>query len=166
MNEDMIVLDELFPLQASLDQEIASLHHVDYELTHEKRILALFVELGEFANETRCFKYWSLKAPSEKAIILDEYADGMHFFLSLGIPLGVTTLSHRYSIREKDLSKAIISVYKKVGVLHENYDAQHYAVAFGAYLNLLPLLGYSSQDVIAAYKKKLLVNHVRQETHY
>jgi len=166
MSEDRIVLDELFPLQASLDQEIALLHHVDYEATHEKRVLALLVELGEFANETRCFKYWSLKPPSNKEVILSEYADGMHFFLSLGIPLGVTTFSHRFSIREKDLTKALVSIYREIGALHESYDPQHYAVAFGEYLNLLPLLGYSSEEAIAAYKKKLRVNHVRQETHY
>jgi dimeric dUTPase (all-alpha-NTP-PPase superfamily) len=98
---------------------------------------ALLVELGEFANETRCFKFWSLKPASPKeVVILDEYADGMHFFLSLGIPLGVTTFSHRYKIREKDLSRAIVGVYKAVGALHEHYDPEHYGVAFGAYLNL------------------------------
>jgi hypothetical protein len=84
-----IVLDELFSLQKGLDEEIHQKHHVDLRETHYKRILALLVELGEFANETRCFKFWSLKPASEKGVILDEYADGMHFFLSLGIPLGV-----------------------------------------------------------------------------
>lgn len=166
MSEESIVLDELFPLQASLDEEIASLHNVSYESTFDKRVLALLVELGEFANETRCFKYWSLKSPSEKEVILDEYADGMHFFLSLGIPLGVSTFSHRFSIREKDLSKAVVDVYEKVSNLHAHYDPQHYAVAFGAFLNLLPLLGYEGDDAILAYKKKLSVNHKRQADKY
>jgi dimeric dUTPase (all-alpha-NTP-PPase superfamily) len=166
MSEEVIVLDELFPLQAGLDQEIADLHHVDYESTHDRRVLALLVELGEFANETRCFKYWSLKPASPKEVVLDEYADGLHFFLSLGIPLGVTTFSHRYKIREKDLSRAIVGVYKAVGALHEHYDPEHYGVAFGAYLNLLPLLGVEGSEAIAAYKKKLAVNYRRQETKY
>jgi dimeric dUTPase (all-alpha-NTP-PPase superfamily) len=166
MNEEKIVLDELYPLQKGLDEEIEANHGVSYDSTHDRRVLALLVEIGEFANETRCFKFWSLKPPSEKAVILDEYADGMHFFLSLGIPLGVETFSHTFVIHEKDLTKAIVDTYKKVGALHDHYDPEHYAVAFGAYLNLLPLLGYEGSDAILAYKKKLAVNHVRQETHY
>ena len=31
-------------------------------------ILALQVEIGELANETRCFKHWSNKGPSEKKL--------------------------------------------------------------------------------------------------
>ena len=50
MTDDKIILDECFFLQAKLDEEIASNHHVDYESTFSRRVLALLVELGEFAN--------------------------------------------------------------------------------------------------------------------
>ena len=89
---DVIVLDDLYPLQKELDEDSAQRHNGSYESTKDKRLLALLVEFGEFANETRCFKYWSLKPMSEKEVVLDEYADAMHCFLSLGIPLGVTSL--------------------------------------------------------------------------
>jgi dimeric dUTPase (all-alpha-NTP-PPase superfamily) len=161
-----LVLDELFPLQKGLDEEIHKNHNVTYEDTHYKRVLALLVELGEFSNETRCFKFWSLKGPSEKAVILDEYADGMHFFLSLGIPLGVERMTHKWRPDEKELTLQILKTYRYVTDLLESYDAKHYAIAFGSFLNLLPLLGYSGEDAVAAYKKKLQVNYTRQETHY
>lgn len=48
------------------------------------RILALMVEVGEFANATRCFKYWSMKDSESKERLLDEYADILHLFLSVG----------------------------------------------------------------------------------
>ena len=51
-----INLEELYSLQKELDLEIAKNHNVTYESTSDKRLLALLVELGEFANETRCFK--------------------------------------------------------------------------------------------------------------
>jgi dimeric dUTPase (all-alpha-NTP-PPase superfamily) len=161
-----IVLDELFPLQKGLDEEIHRNHRVSYESTHEKRILALLVELGEFANETRCFKFWSEKPASEKARILDEYADGMHFFLSLGIPLGVEAYTHKFKPDQSDLTAQILQTYVLVSDLCASYDEKHYARAFGSFLNLLPLLGYSSEDAILAYKKKLTVNHQRQDNHY
>ena len=39
-----------------------------------KNCIELLVELGEFINETKCFKYWSVKKPN-KELILDELAD-------------------------------------------------------------------------------------------
>jgi len=164
MNE--IVLDELFLLQKGLDEEIHQKHNVDYESTHYKRILALLVELGEFANETRCFKFWSVKPASEKAVILDEYADGMHFFLSLGIPLGVEKYTHKFVKEDNELTLQILKTYALVSDLLSNYDEKHYALAFSSFLNLLPLLGYSGDDAIGAYKKKLAVNYQRQQQHY
>lgn len=166
MTDDKIILDDCFFLQARLDEEIASNHHVDYESTFSRRVLALLVELGEFANETRCFKYWSYKDPSAKEIILDEYADGLHFLLSLGVMMGVSQYTHHFVVREKDLTEAILKVYQDVVELKENFDPEHYAKAFADYLNIIPLFDYSSDEVLSAYKAKCKTNHVRQKTHY
>ena len=166
MTGDKIVITPLFALQAELDQEIAASHQVDYESTFSRRVLALLVELGEFANETRCFKYWSFKEPSPKDVILDEYADGLHFLLSLGIPLGVTEYTHYFRVEEKDLTKAIMKVYADVSDLHEHYDVDHYAKAFRDYLNIIPLFDYGEEEVLDAYVKKLGTNHKRQKEHY
>lgn len=166
MTGDCIDLTPLFSLQAALDEEIAAIHGVDYESTFSRRLLALLVELGEFANETRCFKYWSYKAPSPKEVILDEYADGLHFFLSLGIPLGVSTYRHYFRVEEKDLTQAILNVYRLAIELDEEYTVEQYAKAFGAYLNLIPLFDYGEDEVLEAYVKKLSTNHKRQEDHY
>ena len=78
-------LKDLYLKQEELDLEIAKNHNINYEVTRHKRILALLVELGEFANTTRTFKFWSNKGMEEKAVVLDEFADGLHFLLSLGI---------------------------------------------------------------------------------
>lgn len=166
MTEDYIDLSAFFPLQEGLDKDIAIKHGVSYESTFSRRLMALLVELGEFANETRCFKYWSTKGPSPKERILDEYADGLHFLLSLGIPLGVTHYKHYFKVTEKDLTEAILTVYENAVELRKHYDADHYAKTFGSYLNLIPLFDYSIEEVGQAYLDKLGVNYKRQEEHY
>ena len=159
-------LKELYALQKGLDEDIAKRHQVTYESTFEKRLLALFVELGEFANETRCFKFWSLKDPSEKSVILDEYADALHFFLSLGLAIGIDDFAFSFMKPQETLSKAILGVYEKVLEFDKKREKVSYGIAFQSFLNLLPLLGYSFPDMEEAYKKKLAVNYKRQETHY
>lgn len=162
----MIDLSELYECQAKLDAEIASKHNVTYEVTHSKRLLALIVEIGELANETRCFKYWSNKGPSAKEIVMDEFADGLHFLLSLGIPLKVSKKQYEITKSDKELTEQIHDVYRLAIALHDHYDEAHYVECFQAFLNLTPDLGMSEQDIVDSYKAKLSVNYKRQETNY
>ena len=162
----MIDLKELYSLQASLDKEIADNHHVSYETTFERRLLALIVEIGEFANETRCFKYWSNKGPSAKEVIMDEFADGIHFLLSLGIPLRANKFKYEVQDSKVDLTHQIHEVYKAAVDLLDHYDLVHYEDAFQKYLNLSKAVGMSEEEIISSYKAKLKVNHNRQETNY
>lgn len=160
-------LQELYLLQKGLDEDIA-LHHpgVTYESTLEKRVLALLVELGEFANETRCFKFWSLKGPSPKERILDEYADALHFFLSIGLAIGVTDFSYEPKERSESLYMAILAVYSDVVRFNGERTVENYRNAFDTFLALLPLLGYSFEDMKSAYESKLSVNYKRQKDRY
>lgn len=87
-------LKELFEMQEKLDTEIMEnkfagcLENKDVLV---ERLLALQVEVSELANATRCFKYWSGKGAESKERLLDEYADVLHFFLSVGLALGFTS---------------------------------------------------------------------------
>lgn len=155
-----------FLLQKELDSEIASTHNVTYETTFNKRVLALLVELGEFANETRAFKYWSFKAPSPKEIILDEYADALHFFLSLGLAIGIEDFSYSLSDKKDDLSNHILEVYEEVITFNNKRDKDSYFKAFSSFLSLLPSLGYDFKDMEEAYNQKMAINHQRVENHY
>ncbi len=166
MNDLSLDLTPLFALQAALDEDIHCHHGVDYPSTHERRVLALLVELGELANETRCFKYWSNKGPSPKEVVLDEYSDALHFFLSLGIPLGVENYTHHFRDDQGELTRQILQTYGLAFDLLDHYEAHNYARAFGSFLNILPLLGYRPEEAVEAYKKKLAVNYKRQESGY
>ncbi|MFA5481281.1 MAG: dUTP diphosphatase [Bacilli bacterium] len=161
-----IELKELYVLQSGLDKRIAENHHTSYDKTQDDRLMALIVELGELANETRCFKYWSNKGPSPKSVLLDEYADGMHFFLSLGLPLKARKTLYRIEPSDDSLTRQFHRLYKATVELVESYDENHYTNAYQLFLNLIPSLGFSIEEVVEAYKAKLHVNYHRQETNY
>lgn len=159
-------LTELFKKQAELDATIAENHHVSYATTRSRRIMALIVEIGELANATRCFKYWSNKGAEPKEIVLDEYADGLHFFLSLGVDIKTSKTSYNRTKHLDNLTDQFHEVYHRIDVFNKKQDDKSYIKAFQAFLNLLPLLGYRWKDLERAYYKKLGVNYVRQETNY
>lgn len=159
-------LTDLFKKQAELDAVIAKNHNVSYATTRDRRIMALIVEIGELANATRCFKYWSNKGSEPKEIVLDEYADGLHFFLSLGIDIKTSKTSYNRTKHQKDLTAQFHEIYHRIDVFYKKQDDNSYIKAFQAFLNLLPLLGYRYKDLLNAYYKKLGVNYNRQENNY
>ncbi len=162
----MLDLKNLYSLQAELDEEIAQKHQVNYQSTFHRRLLALLVELGELANETRCFKYWSNKKPNERERIIDEYADGLHFSLSLGIVLKVDRFQYELHRSDKDLSVQLLQLYSLALNLKDNYDLKHYNIYMQNFLNLALSLDMNEEDIVNSYLSKLKVNHIRQDTNY
>ena len=89
---------QLFKLQ-KLDDRIAKNMTYNRKIV-KRKMLALLVEIGELANETRCFKYWSNKPASEREVILEEYG-GLHFILSIGIDLGIDKTSYSINVHRR-----------------------------------------------------------------
>ena len=153
-----IELDELFLAQEQLDLTIAKNHGITYKTTRHRRLMACLVEIGELANATRCFKYWSNKGPESDEIVLDEYADGLHFFLSLGVDIGTKKRTYNLTKHEADMTDQFLLIYHRLDEFRKRQDDASYIRAFQAFLNLLPLLGYKWKDLREAYYKKLGVN--------
>lgn len=161
-----IVLDEMFIVQQELDETIAKNHGISYQTTRDRRILSLLVEIGELANATRCFKYWSYKPSEAKEVVLDEYADGLHFLLSLGVDISTSKKCYGLTEHSSDLTKQFHLVYSKIEQFKIKQDESTYIDMFQAYLNLIPLLDSTWEEVKEAYYKKLGENYHRQETNY
>jgi dimeric dUTPase (all-alpha-NTP-PPase superfamily) len=107
-------LNDLLKLQKELDDYIlknkfgnaAEIKHIDL-LT--ERLLALQVEVSELANATRSFKYWSEKGPEPSVRLLDEFADCLHFLLSIG---------HTLNFSAEEIEMAYLNKHQ------ENYKRQ------------------------------------------
>ena len=159
-------LTDLYIKQKELDLEIANNHHITYENTRNKRILALLVELGEFANTTRTFKFWSNKGPENKEVMLDEFADGLHFLLSLGIDKGYVVDTMEVEDDDLSLTDSLLKSYELASNYLLKQTLENYLLVFKNYLRALFKIKYSWNDAKEAYYTKLKENHHRQETNY
>ena len=164
-----IDLSEIFKQQVKLDKHIQSNHNLKYSDILEELKLALAVEMGELANEVRCFKFWSYKLPSEKSVILEEYVDGIHFITSLAIANEVKDYhSWEIEIENKQYSKYEITVlfnnlFKSTSDLN---DQKSIVSWYKKYIKLGYALGFEFNDIKQAYQKKNLINHQRQDNKY
>jgi dimeric dUTPase (all-alpha-NTP-PPase superfamily) len=86
-----MTLDQLLYQQEKLDELfMANSPDVSEKERLTSNILALMVETSEMANEIRSFKYWSKKERSPDDVILEEFVDVLHFYLSIANQLGFT----------------------------------------------------------------------------
>lgn len=144
-----------------------------------KLILALLVEIGECANEWRGFKYWSKdQAPridgpiddrrdtmTRKNPLLEEYVDGLHFVLELGIEISFSY--EKYVYRAFDNRLTITD--KFIDVFQAVYDFDedgHWFDLYQHYLGLGKMLGFTWEEIEEAYYQKNQINHVRQNNGY
>lgn len=158
---------KLFTLQKQLDDRIVREHNLEGEDLFENKLLALKVEVGELANETRCFKYWSKKAPSPKETVLEEYVDGIHFILSLGLELGYNEGAiPTESDEHLTAVKAFHDVYRAIERVAIEKQEDAYLQLIERYLVLGDRIGLSIDEIDQAYLKKNEVNHNRQDHGY
>lgn len=153
-------------LQATLDERIMAQHHQTRSTTFQKRILALIVEIAELANETRSFKYWSLKGPSSNEVLLEEFSDTLHFILSLGLDLGIEQPILDTNKSEKSLSELFIQWTYEATQLSQNFTVDQFNLCFTLMGQVGDALGFSDQDVINSYLQKNTKNHQRQSEAY
>lgn len=162
-------VEKLFEMQVALDRHIEEKHGLQNTDLIEKKILALLVELGELANETRSFKFWSLKGPADKESILAEYVDGVHFILSLGIACEfrdtLTGLTEEQD-NEHDLTSMFIKLYGDIILFNQERTESTFQQVFKYYLKLGNLLGFSGKDIERAYVNKNQINYDRQKQGY
>ena len=162
----LIDFEPLFKKQLELDTEIQRKHNVTYAETLERRFLSLYVEIGELSNATRCFKYWSNKPSEPRDRVMDEFADGLHFLLSLGIALNIKNKSFNQNETDEDLSNLFVKMYGVIDELHNKKNEDTYQKTFETLLLIASKLNMNKDDIYASYLLKLGENYHRQETNY
>ncbi len=130
----------------------------------DKRVFAFKVELAEFSNETAWFKYWKKSHKIDKAKVLDEFADCVHFIVAIGIHRNYHKFVHelRYEgwleYPEEQLYREIMEdSIASSGLWKEVFER---LIAIGI------KLGYSLEEIQTSYLRKNKKNIERQISNY
>lgn len=164
----------LFNMQEILNKRIIAEHNLKGKPLLKYTLLSFLVEVAEMCNEEKSFKFWKRKPYSKDTNrILEEYIDGFHFLLSMG-------LQHRfqeqanYLINEplyidmpEDLHNQILDIFS----IASNFSPikisfEEYHELFYNYMNLGRLLGFEEEEIEKMYVQKNQVNHERQSNKY
>lgn len=162
-----INLNDIIQMQINLDQTIHQKRGVSYSEVIEHIKLALLVELAELANEVKCFKFWSSKERSPKDVLIEEYADGIHFISSIVIHYGVESIfdipNDIQLMSKEELTNQFNKLFNMSKNLSNSSDIINW---YQEYLVLGYGLGFNIEDIKKAYFEKNKVNYQRQENNY
>lgn len=158
--------EHLFSMQKKLDDYIKENHDIEDRNLFEEKYLAFLVELGELANETRCFKFWSKKDRSDKEIILGEFVDGVHFLLSLGLEKDYRYKGNLLEVKNQTETEQFNTVFMQAVQFKQNTTLENYEKLFAAFLKLGTMFGFEENDIQEAYMKKNEINYERQDQGY
>lgn len=156
----------LFTMQQKLDEYIQKKQSLEGEDLFEQKVLALIVELSELANETRSFKFWSTNQNIDKKKILEEYVDGIHFLLSLGLEKGFTYRGEKKDTLENSINHQFILLYELIIHFKHSPTEESYKRLFSHYLHLGKFLHITEDALVKAYIEKNEVNFKRQDEGY
>ena len=160
----MLQFSEVYQKNKELDQVFDDLYDAsNYDIIRKNK-LELLVELGELANETKCFKYWSNK-PVNYENLKEEYADCLImvlcFFNMYDIKLDedFPNTKIRY-----DLVDLIGYLYKLCSDFYHEDNRDLIKKIFVNFIELGHLLSLSDDDIIKVCLLKIKRNHERFES--
>jgi dimeric dUTPase (all-alpha-NTP-PPase superfamily) len=156
-------IPELLALQNLLDDKIRQEKGITGD-TSQKKVIAFKVEFGELLNEHMGFKFW--KTPrTDFWRMLEEYVDGIHFILSIGLERKYSRFIHALFEMPKDVPSSIHDLSEDIFNNPIN-SAGKWLKLLEDYMMLGYKLGFTDKQVRDAYIEKNKVNHVRQATGY
>lgn len=131
---------------------------------YEKNCIEFMNELSEFANETKCFKYWSIKT-MDKEKALEEYADvitmALSFFTILDIKLEIVPHTDT-----DDLLYLLNSLYRNISTLYENKNDILLKQIFSDVIYLGDFFKFSDTEKYDACYKKMKIIEERLNSNY
>ena len=123
----------------------------------KKNKLELLVEIGELANETRYFKYWSNKEVNLD-LVKEEYADCLIMILYFFNILNINLDEDFIEIEEYDKVDIFARLYKLASEFYYDNNKELIKEVFVTLINLGYLIGFTNEDIIKTSLSKINKN--------
>ncbi|QHX35802.1 dUTP diphosphatase [Spiroplasma sp. TIUS-1] len=163
-NKELIYLSQQ---QTKLDNYIMSSKKlvINDDIKKKKRI-AFMVELFEFINEEKSFKYWSNKRNIDKHNLIEEFIDGVHFIVSIGNDINYDFNLFVDKYTTNNIDNCILEAVDKFNAFNKLLSKDSYYELLSSFLNIGFNLKFETKEIIEIYEEKNKKNFERQDNGY
>lgn len=120
---------------------------------YEKNCIEFLVELGEFVNESKVFKYWTIKKPNQENL-LAEFADTITMTLPFFRLLNLKLEEPIKHLDSNNILEIVNFLFLKGTELMYNLNEELIKTIFSNLLYLANLLNLKEEDIIKAIEEK------------
>ena len=131
----------------------------------EKNCIELLVEIGEFVNESRCFKYWSNKSMIKEET-LEELADCIMICLYFYNYLNIDKVKIKTYDFSSDILVCLNDIFKLSTLLIDNIDEKIVIKIFSYLIYIGSLVNLEEKEIYEACLKKIEKQEKRLEEGY
>ncbi len=131
----------------------------------EKNCIELLVEIGEFVNESRCFKYWSNKSMIKEET-LEELADCIMICLYFYNYLNIDKVKIKTYDFSSDILVCLNDIFKLSTLLIDNIDEEIVIKIFSYLIYIGSLVNLEEKEIYEACLKKIEKQEKRLEEGY
>ncbi len=155
---------EIYEVNKKLDDVFIEKYHstIDYD---KKNIVEFLVELGEFANETKCFKYWTVKK-AQKEKVLEEFADCITMSLLYFHLLNLELEELDNPIETENVLDVLMMLYEQVLTLNRKLEEDTVRSIFSNLLYLGTFFQFTEEEIQEAIRKKQKITWERLNSDY
>ncbi|MBP5684637.1 MAG: dUTP diphosphatase [Bacilli bacterium] len=148
----MNFLQNVYEKNNELDEFFINKFNSDKDM-FKKNKLELIVEIAEFANETKCFKYWT-KKPINKELVLEEYADCIIMTLCLYHYYNLELSDLNYFIMD-DINDTFGRLFNLSSTLYFTDNLDNLKEILFQLVNLTSKLNITEEELVDACLKKI-----------
>lgn len=158
--------NEVYEANKQLDARFDEQYHQHDPAIIRMNIVELCVEIGELANETRCFKYWSQKKASESTVILEELADCFLMTLCFCNYKHLVLPASFKQIEKDNINVVFQHLFYLASSLEPSLDEKIILDLLNHFIHLGYLLHFSDDDMIKACFHKIKIVEKRLQSDY
>lgn len=139
--------------------------YLDLDDIHEKNCIELIIELGEFINETKCFKYWTVKEPNIDNVY-EEAADVIGMILCLYNHYKIDEVCKSKIKLTDNLIYEINKLFNDMTKILENGNENISKCIFTRFMHICELLNLNEDRLLKECERKIKINIERLKTNY
>ncbi|QJB71004.1 dUTP diphosphatase [Mycoplasma sp. 1654_15] len=132
----------------------------------EQKVMALIVEIAEFANEIESFKYWKVNKKNNVEKVKEEYVDAIHFLSSLAIEHNLSFILEAKIVENKDLDSQFLKTFYLATKFGYSTKTEDLKELFEYFLGFISLLEFTFDEIKTAYLNKARINIERIKSNY
>ena len=118
-----------------------------------QKILAFLHDLGQVAEDSRCYLFWEKDEPIDHQQLLEDYLEGLTMLMSIGYELRIDSIKNHSEIPSPtDIYSLFFKIYHSILKVQSHYSSEDYQNTIDDYFTLGFQLNIQIEEILNSYQ--------------